>query len=60
MNINHIKYFSDQTKFPIAVNKAAALSKQFLSDHKSTFIRDAMRRKECNCNALFLTLAGVY
>ena len=59
-NINYIKYISDQRKLDIAVNKAAALSEQCARDHKSTFIRDAMRRKECNCNALFLTLASVY
>jgi len=55
-NINHVKYLSDQRKLAIAVNKAAALSEQCTRDHKSTFIRDAMRRKECNCKLYFLLL----
>ena len=59
-NINYINYLSDQVELPIAVNEATAAKEQCARDNKSSFIRDAIRRRECNCHRQFLTLATVY
>ncbi len=59
-NLNHLQYLADQNKLPIAVNEAAQLKEQCARDNKSGFIRDSMRRNECNCHSQFLTLASVY
>jgi hypothetical protein len=59
-NVNYVKYLSDHRKSQIALNKATTLKEQCARDHKTTLLRDAMRRKECNCHAHFFTLASVY
>ena len=59
-NINYINYLSDQVELQIAVNEATAAKEQCARDNKSSFIRDAVRRRECNCHRQFLTLAKVY
>ena len=60
-NINHIEYLSksgDARSFP--VKESTRYDMHCDRDHKSFFVKDAMKRRECNCRNQFFVLAAVY
>ena len=59
-NTNYLEYLAVQTKWPIATMEGTHFEERCARDSKSVFIQDAMRRKDCNCHTMFLTLASVY
>ena len=60
LNVNHIEYLtsSDSSFFPI--KESTEYNMHCGRDHKSSFVEDAMRRRECNCRSQFFVLAAVY
>ena len=59
-NVNQIEYLSQNDKTSFSVKEAIDHEMQCGRDNKSFFIRDAVRRRDCNCRRQFLTIAAVY
>eukprot|EP00804_Cyclotella_cryptica_P031375 CCRYP_012196-RE/>CCRYP_012196-RE protein AED:0.02 eAED:0.02 QI:303/0.85/0.87/1/0.71/0.62/8/63/3730 len=59
-NTNHLEYQSDQDKFSITVHEATEYELRCARDEKPSLIKDAIRRRECNCRSKFFILCAVY
>ena len=59
-NENSIEYLDGKERLPSAIMEAVEFEKICARDDKSYYVKEAMRRKECDCHSQFFTLATVY